>query len=35
MMPLAGDGLDPQDVPVGQAPAGLARLDACGRSAGR
>ena len=28
MMPPAGDGLDPQDVPVGQGPAGLACLDA-------
>ena len=28
MMPPAGDGLDPQDVPVGQGPARLARLDA-------
>ena len=25
---VAGDGLDPQDVPVGQAPARLTRLDA-------
>ena len=31
----AGDGLDPQDVPVGQGPARLARLDARGRCGGR
>ena len=28
MTPRPGDGLDPQDVPVGEGPAGLARLDA-------
>ena len=27
MTPSAGDGLDPQDVAVGQGPAGLARFD--------